>query len=313
MANHPQPGEHDVSHDQDDEDLRSPISSAARSASAPAAAAIAAPAASAPAASVSAMSTVSASATATAAVHHDEIARVPGRRSAGATDRCAQNGHGPMQTAGARALWAPWFESRHHPIRVGGARALGQVPRPFPREARMASPGSAPRQGFLRRVYLTLERMDGSATEPRARSGATRIPRSAAASAPHRVEADHPAGGGFGVSDRPGSARLRWRRTPAPRGRGASFRASKQAPVLSRVWSPKRSRAERHPSDGSDRAGGSPAASGRLWRKREMGHRRPDQTSAVSSRCGWPRSRLLVRAGTGQRGSRGFNARGVSL
>lgn len=109
MANYPQPREHEVSHDQEEDDLQSPIFSAVRSA-----ATVAAPAASTPAASVSAMSAVSASTTASAAVHHDEIARVPGRRRAGATYEFPEDGHGRMQTAGARALWAPWSKSRHH-------------------------------------------------------------------------------------------------------------------------------------------------------------------------------------------------------
>ena len=82
MANHPEPREQDVGQDQGNENLRSPTSPAARSA-----ATIAAPAVAAPAAPVTAVSAMSASATvsATAAVHHDEIARVPGRRRAGGT------------------------------------------------------------------------------------------------------------------------------------------------------------------------------------------------------------------------------------
>jgi hypothetical protein len=113
MANHSQPRERDVGHGEEEDDLQSPISSAARSA-----ATVAAPAASTPAASVSAMSAVSASTTApAAAVHHDEIARLPGRRRAGATYEFPEDGHGRMQTAGAPALWAPWFKSRHPPNR----------------------------------------------------------------------------------------------------------------------------------------------------------------------------------------------------
>ena len=135
MANHPQPREHDVSHDQEEDDLKSPISAAARSA-----ATVAAPAASTPATSVSAMSAVSASNTASTAastaVHHDEIARVPGRRRAGATYEFPEDGHGRMQTAGARALWAPWFKSRHHAVGVVGTQVLEDVPSRFPREAR---------------------------------------------------------------------------------------------------------------------------------------------------------------------------------
>jgi hypothetical protein len=92
MANHTEPREHDVGQDQDKENLR-PIPPAARSAST-----IAAPAA--PAAPVTAVSAMSAS----AAVHHDEIARVPGRRRARGTHEFAENGHGGMQTARARAL-----------------------------------------------------------------------------------------------------------------------------------------------------------------------------------------------------------------
>jgi len=115
MANHPQPREHDVGHDQDEDDLQSPISSPVRSASTPAAATVAA---STPAPSVSSMSAVSAPNTTSAAVHHNEIARMPGRRRAGATYEFPEDGHARMQTAAARALYPPWFKPRHHPIGI---------------------------------------------------------------------------------------------------------------------------------------------------------------------------------------------------
>ena len=104
MTKHPQRLEHEERHDQDEDDLRSPISSAAGSAPA-----IAAPDASTPAASVStvsAMSAVSASdaASASAAVHHDEVARVPSRRCAEATYGFPEIDHGGIQTARACVL-----------------------------------------------------------------------------------------------------------------------------------------------------------------------------------------------------------------
>jgi hypothetical protein len=101
MANHPEPREHDVGQDQNEDDLQSPISSAATSA------AVAAPAASTPITPVSAVSAVSTStanaAAASAAVHHDEIARASRRRRAGGTYEFAESSHGRIQTARTRA------------------------------------------------------------------------------------------------------------------------------------------------------------------------------------------------------------------
>lgn len=98
MTDHPEPREHGVSQDKDNEDPRRPTPSAARSA------AIAAPPASIPTAPVSAVSAMSASITPSAAVHHDQIARVPGRRRVGGTDELAESRHGRMQTARARPV-----------------------------------------------------------------------------------------------------------------------------------------------------------------------------------------------------------------
>jgi hypothetical protein len=104
MANHPEPREHDVGQDQNEDDLQSPISSAATSA------AVAAPAASTPITPVSAVPAVSAVSTSTAnaaaasaAVHHDEIARASRRRRAGGTYEFAESSHGRIQTARTRA------------------------------------------------------------------------------------------------------------------------------------------------------------------------------------------------------------------
>jgi hypothetical protein len=103
MANHPEPREHDVGQDQNEDDLQSPISSAATSA------AVAAPAASTPIAPVSAVpavaavSTSTANAAASAAVHHDEIARASRRCRAGGTYEFAESSHGRIQTARTRA------------------------------------------------------------------------------------------------------------------------------------------------------------------------------------------------------------------
>ena len=97
MANHTEPREHDVGQDQDKENLRKPNSPAARSAATIVAPAVAPAAPAAPVTAVSAMS-------ASTAVHHDEITRVPGRRRARGTYGFAENGHGRMQTARARAL-----------------------------------------------------------------------------------------------------------------------------------------------------------------------------------------------------------------
>jgi hypothetical protein len=56
-----------------------------------------------PVSAVSAGSAVSAPNT-SAAMHHEEIVRVPGRRRFGATCEFPENGHGRMQTARASAL-----------------------------------------------------------------------------------------------------------------------------------------------------------------------------------------------------------------
>lgn len=107
MTNHPQPREHDVNRNQHEEDLRDPISSASATVAPPGAP----PGAPTPAASMPAMSTST-----TASVHHDEIARLPGRRGATATYEFVVRGHGRMSAAEARALCAPRCRSSHHPI-----------------------------------------------------------------------------------------------------------------------------------------------------------------------------------------------------
>src|SRR5580704_16464682 len=110
MAKHPEAREHDVSHDQEEDDPHNPTSPAARSPAqfpATSAATVAAPATSvsavSPVSAVSAGSAVSAPNT-SAAMHHEEIVRVPGRRRFGATCEFPENGHGRMQTARASAL-----------------------------------------------------------------------------------------------------------------------------------------------------------------------------------------------------------------
>lgn len=115
MAKHPEAREHDVSHDQEEDDPHNPTSPAARSpakfpatSAAKSAATVAAPATSvsavSPVSAVSAGSAVSAPNTTSAAMHHEEIVRVPGRRRFGATCEFPENGHGRMQTARASAL-----------------------------------------------------------------------------------------------------------------------------------------------------------------------------------------------------------------